>query len=63
MAGTWIDQETGKIVTTRPERGVQLISPNVEPTPDDEAAVEAAKAAQKEAAEADKTVTTKTASK
>lgn len=42
--GTWIDSKTGKVVTKQPEEGVQVVSPNVEMTPADEAAVEAAKA-------------------
>lgn len=60
--GTWIDTKTGKVVTSEPEEGVQLISPNVEPTPADEAAVEAAKAAAAGDTEVE-TVTTKTTSK
>lgn len=58
--GTWLDTKTGKVVTSQPEEGVQLVSPNVEPTAADEAAVEAAKASQP--AEP-KTVTSKSASK
>jgi hypothetical protein len=50
--GTWIDNKTGKVVTSQPEEGVQLIAPGVEVTPDDQRAVDAAKAAQAEAAEA-----------
>lgn len=66
MAGQWIDTKTNKVVTSQPEEGVQLVSPNVEPTPDDEAAVERAKAALKAEAEAEapaKTVTSKSTSK
>lgn len=59
--GTWIDTDTGKVVTSRPERGVQLVSPDVEPTPDDLAAVDAAKAAAAGEDDTDKTVTSKTA--
>lgn len=56
--GAWIDNKTGKVVTSQPEEGVQLVSPNVEPSAQDEAVVEAAKAAL--AGEtADKTVTSK----
>lgn len=58
--GTWIDSKTGKLVTSQPEEGVQVVSPNVEVTPADEAAVEAAKAALAEDTPA-KTVTSKSA--
>ncbi len=62
--GTWVDQETGKVVTSRPEIGVQIVSPNVDPTPDDEAAVQRAKDQAAEAAAADKPAAkTSTASK
>lgn len=44
--GTWIDTESGEVVTSPPVTGIQLISPSVEePTPAEFAAVEAAKAA------------------
>ena len=59
--GSWIDSKTGKVVTSQPEEGVQLVSPNVEPTPDDEAAVQRAKDALAGQADAE-TVTTKKAS-
>lgn len=51
MAGSWIDSKTGKVVTSQPEEGVQLVSPNVEPNPNDEAAVQRAKDALKAEAE------------
>lgn len=35
MGGTWLDTKANKIVTDRPEEGVQLISPDVEPTSDE----------------------------
>jgi hypothetical protein len=60
--GQWIDSKTGKVVSSQPEEGVQLISPNVEPNPDDERAVENAKKALAGDSD-DKTVTTKSASK
>lgn len=66
MAGTWIDSKTGKVVTSQPEEGVQLVSPNVEPGPNDEAAVQRAKdalAAEAEGGDGGKTVTTKSTSK
>lgn len=59
--GTWIDNKTGKLVTSQPEEGVQVVSPNVEPTPADEAAVEAAKAALADEAPASKATTSKSA--
>lgn len=61
--GTWIDTKTGKVVTSQPEEGVQIVSPNVDPTPADEAAVEAAKASVAAEPAPAKTVTSKTASK
>lgn len=45
--GKWLDSKTGKVVDSQPEEGVQLLSPNVEPTPNDEAAVKAAEDAAK----------------
>lgn len=33
MAGAWFDTKANKVVDARPEEGVQLISPDVEPTP------------------------------
>lgn len=61
--GQWIDNKTGKIVSSQPEEGVQLVSPNVEPTPDDERAVENAKKAAAGDSDDAKPVTTKSASK
>lgn len=63
MAGSWIDSKTGKVVTSQPEEGVQLVSPNVEATPDDEAAVQRAKDALADQAAEAKTVTTKSTTK
>jgi hypothetical protein len=47
--GVWIDSRTGKVVTTQPEEGVQLHAPGTEMTPDVEAAIKAAKAAEPDA--------------
>lgn len=59
--GAWIDTKTGKVVTGKqPEEALQLVAPGVEMTSEEEAVIEAAKAA----AEGDpETVTTKTAGK
>lgn len=57
--GVWLDTKTSKVVTSQPEEGVQLISPDVEPTPNELAVVEATKAALSGDSEA-QTVTTQT---
>lgn len=59
--GTWLDTKANKVVTSRPEEGVQLLAPGVEATPDELARVEAVKAALAGAETPAKTVTTKTA--
>jgi hypothetical protein len=66
--GVWFDHKTQKVVSSPPESGVQLVAPGVEPTPDELATVERYKQAgvsekKADAPAADKTVTTKAASK
>jgi len=56
--GTWLDTKTNTIVTSRPEEGIQLLAPGVEPTPDELAAVEAVKASIAAPAKTPPTVTT-----
>jgi hypothetical protein len=61
--GTWLDTKTGKLVTSQPEEGVQVVSPNVEANPDDEAALQRMKDALAEQAAADKPAAKTIASK
>lgn len=42
--GVWIDADTGKVVASQPERGVQLAAPGCPSTPNGLAAIEHAKA-------------------
>lgn len=44
--GVWLDTVTSEVVETPPERGVQLVAPGVDPTPDDLARIERLRAAQ-----------------
>lgn len=48
--GQWIDTATGKVVSSRPESGVQIVSEGGEITPSVESAIEAAKTAASETA-------------
>lgn len=56
-SGTWFDTKSGKVVTSQPEEGVQLVAPGVEPTAADEVRVARYKG---ELDDEDKTVSTKT---
>ena len=47
MPGQWLDTQTGKVVDKEPAEGVQLVSPNVEPGPEHQEWVDAAKTAAK----------------
>lgn len=39
--GVWFDLDAEKVVSSPPARGVQLVAPGVEATPDDERVVQA----------------------
>ena len=54
--GVWFDTKTEKVVTSQPEEGVQLTSPNTETTPDEERVIDLYKNPD---SDGDKTVTTK----
>ena len=56
--GVWLDSKTGKVVESQPEEGVQLVAPGVEATPDEQARVDAYKAAVAEEKSPAKTVKT-----
>lgn len=43
-SGTWLDTKTNKVVTSKPEEGVQLVAPGVEATPDELANLDRVKA-------------------
>lgn len=43
--GKWVDVQTGKVVSSQPEEGRQLVAPGGELTPDVKAAISAAEAA------------------
>lgn len=60
--GTWYDTKAGKVVTSQPEEGIQLVAPGVEATPDEQARVDSYKGGGADGT-VDQTVTTKTASK
>jgi hypothetical protein len=62
-SGTWYDTKAGKVVTSQPEEGVQLVAPGVEPTADEKSRVEAYKSGANADTTVDATVTTKTGSK
>ncbi len=54
--GAWFDTKSGKVVSSEPEEGIQLVAPGVEATDAEQARVDA----YRDAPAVEQTVTTKT---